>query len=127
MKRTTSYLSLAVAGLALFFLLVAPLASGKAKAESVAPVGAGAANASTTEDVGYWYFVVSYSETDKRVTNTFYATGSSLKVYYKVRIALDGFQGDLQGISFATREDADQDRAAKWPNATAIVIDDPLN
>ena len=126
MKRTTSYLSLAVAGLALFFVLVAPHASGKAKAESVAPVG-GAANASTTDDVAYWYFVVSYSETDKRVSNTFYATGSSLKVYYKVRIALDGFQGELQGTSFATREEADQDRVAKWPNAPAIAIDDPLN
>jgi hypothetical protein len=126
MKRTTPYLSLAVAGLALFVLLLAPLASEKAKAESVAPVG-GSANASTTDDVGYWYFVVSYSETDRRVTNTFYSSGSSLKVYYKVRIALDGFQGDLQGISFATREEADQDRVAKWANATAIAIDDPLN
>jgi hypothetical protein len=126
MKRTTPYLSLAVAGLALFVLLLAPLAAGKANAESVAPVG-GAANASTTDDVGYWYFVVSYSETDKRVTNTFYATGSSLKVYYKVRIALDGFQGELQGTSFATREEAEQDRVAKWPNQTAIVVDDPLN
>jgi len=127
MKRTTPYLSLAVAGLALVFLLLAPLGSGKAKAEAVAPLGAGAAKASTTDDAGYWYFVASYSDTDKRVTNTFYATGSSLKVYYKVRIALDGFQGDLQGTSFATREEADQDRVAKWPNATAIAITDPLN
>jgi hypothetical protein len=128
MKRTTPYLSLAVLGLALFVLLLAPLASGKAKAESVAPVGTGAANASTTDDdAAYWYFVVSYSDTDKRVTNTFYTTGSSLKVYYKLRIALDGFQGDLQGTSFATREEADQDRAAKWPGAAAIAVADPLN
>ena len=127
MKRTTPYLSLAVAGLALFFLLLAPLGSGKAKAEPIAPGGAGVAKASTTDDAGYWYFVASYSDTDKRVTNTFYATGSSLKVYYKVRIALDGFQGDLQGTSFATREEAEQDKVAKWPNATAIAITDPLN
>jgi len=40
------------------------------------------------------------------VTNTFYTTGSSLKVYYRLRIALDGFQGDLEGTSFATREEA---------------------
>ena len=127
MKRTTPYLSLALAGLALFFMLLAPLASGKAKAESVAPVGAGAANASTTDDAAYWYFVVSYSDTDKRVTNSFYATGTALKVYYKVRIALDGFQGDLQGTSFATREEADQDRGTNWPNATVIAVTDPLN
>src|SRR6267143_3277641 len=127
MKRTTSYLSLAVAGLALVFMLLAPLSSGKAKAESVAPAGAGAANVSTADDSAYWYFVASYSDTDKRVTNTFYATGSSLKVYYKVMIALDGFQGDLQGTSFATREEADQDRVAKWPSAPAMVVADPLN
>lgn len=126
MKRTTPYLSLAVAGLALAFMLLSPLASGKAKAEPLAPL-APAANAAATEDVGYWYFVASYSDTDKRVTNTFYATGTSLKVYYKVRIALDGFQGDLQGTTFATREEADQDRAAKWPNAAVIPIADPLN
>ena len=127
MKRTTSYLSLAVAGLALVFMLLAPLSSGKASAESVAPAGAGAANVSTADDSAYWYFVASYSDTDKRVTNTFYATGTSLKIYYKVRIALDGFQGDLQGTSFATREEADQDRAAKWPNVTVTAVDDPLN
>jgi hypothetical protein len=127
MKRTTPYLSLAVAGLALFLLLLAPLAAGKANAESVAPVGEGVVKAPTTDDGAYWYFVASYSDTDKRVTNTFYATGTSLKVYYKVRIALDGFQGDLQGTSFASREEADQDRVTKWPNATAIVIADPLN
>ena|SRR6266850_357598 len=127
MKRTTTYLSLAIAGLALFVLLLTPLASGKAKAESVAPVGAGAANASTIDDGAYWYFVVSYSDTDKRVTNTFYTTGSSLKVYYRLRIALDGFQGDLEGTSFATREEADQDRVAKWPSAAAISVADPLN
>jgi hypothetical protein len=127
MKRTTPYLSLAITGLALFVLLLAPLASGKAKAESVAPLGAGAGNASTTDDAAYWYFVVSYSDTDQRVTNSFYATGSSLKVYYKVRIALDGFQGDLQGTSFATREEADQDRVTKWPGAAAIAVTDPLN
>src|SRR5437870_6599790 len=122
MKRTAPYLSLAVAGLALCLLLLAPLGSGKAKAEAVAPLDAGGAKASTTDDAGYWYFVASYSDTDKRVTNTFYATGSSLKVYYKVRIALDGFQGDLQGTSFATREEADQERVSKWPNATALAI-----
>ena len=127
MKRTTPYLSLAIAGLTLFVLLLAPLASGRAKAESVAPVGDSVANASTIDDGAYWYFVVSYSDTDKRVTNSFYATGSSLKVYYKLRIALDGFQGDLQGASFATREEADQDRAAKWPSAAAMVVADPLN
>jgi hypothetical protein len=127
MKRTTTYLSLAIAGLALFVLLLTPLASGKAKAESVAPLGAGAANVSTADDGAYWYFVVSYSDTDKRVTNSFYATGSSLKVYYKLRIALDGFQGDLQGTSFATREEADQDRVAKWPSAAAMSVADPLN
>jgi hypothetical protein len=128
MKRTTTYLSFAIAGLALFVLLLAPLASGKAKAETVAPVGAGAANASPTDDDGaYWYFVVSYSDTDKRVTNTFYTTGSSLRVYYRLRIALDGFQGDLQGTSFATREEADQDRVAKWPSAAAVSVADPLN
>ncbi|MGH9931890.1 MAG: hypothetical protein ACREA9_22045 [Pyrinomonadaceae bacterium] len=127
MKRTTPYLSLALAGLALTLLLLAPFASGKTKAEPLTPVGGAAANASTTDEVGYWYFVVSYSETDKRITNTFYATGSSLKVYYKVRIALDGFQGDLEGTSFATREEADQDRAAKLPNAQVIAIADPLN
>ncbi len=126
MKRTTPYLSLALAGLALTLMLLAPFASGKAKAEPVAPVGA-AENVSTADDVGYWYFVASYSETDKRVTNSFYATGTSLKVYYKVRIAMDGFQGDLQGTSFATREEADQDRAAKWPNAQLVEIADPLN
>jgi hypothetical protein len=127
MKRTTPCLSLALAGLALCFLLLAPLAAGTANAESVAPGDIGATKQSTVDDEAYWYFVVSYSDTDKRVSNTFYTTGSALKVYYKVRIALDGFQGDLQGTSFATREEADQDRAAKWPNATAVAIADPLN
>ena len=127
MKRTTTYLSLAIAGLALFVLLLTPLASGKAKAESVAPLGAGTATASSIDDGAYWYFVVCYSDTDKRVTNTFYTTGSSLKVYYRLRIALDGFQGDLEGTSFATREEADQDKAAKWPSAAAIAVADPLN
>ena len=127
MKRTTPCFPLAVAGLALFLLLLAPLAAGKANAVSVAPADMGATKRSTVDDEGYWYFVVSYSDTDKRVSNTFFATGSSLKVYYKVRIALEGFQGDLQGTSFATREEADQDRADKWPNATAIAIADPLN
>ena len=106
-------------------MMLAPLSSGKAKAESVSP--AGAANASTADDGADWYFVVSYSDTDKRVTNTFYANGTSLKVYYKVRIALDGFQGDLQLTSFATREEADQDRGTKWPNPNVIAVDDPLN
>ena len=124
MKRTT--LTLAVAGLALFILMLTPHASGTAKVHAVAPESS-SANVPTAEDEAYWYFVVSYSDTDKRVTNTFWASGSSLKVYYKVRIALDGFQGDLQGSSFATREEAEQDRATKWPNATFIAIDDPLN
>jgi hypothetical protein len=127
MKRTTPYLSLAVAGLLVLLVLLAPLAAGKAKAEAVAPVGGGVAKAPATDDGAYWYFVASYSDTDKRVTNTFFANGTSLKVYYKVRIALDGFQGDLQGTSFASREEADQDRAAKWPNATALAVADPLN
>lgn len=126
MKRTTLNLSVALASLALVILLLAPQASGTAKVHAVAPESNGA-NVSTADDEAYWYFVVSYSDTDKRVTNSFWATGSSLKIYYKVRIALDGFQGDLQGVSFATREEAEQDRASKWPNATVIAIDDPLN
>src|SRR6267143_231419 len=122
MKKTTTYLSLAIAGLAMLLVLLAPLAAGKARAESVVPAGEGIAKAPATDDAAYWYFVASYSDSDKRVSNTFYATGTSLKVYYKVRIALDGFQGDLQGTAFASREEADQDRAAKWPNVTVTAV-----
>src|SRR6266540_1537912 len=121
MKRTTSYLSLAFAALALAILLP-PFATTDTMAKTADPAGAGTVKLSTTDDeASYWYFVVTYNDSDKRVTNTFYATGAALKVYYKVRVALDGFQGDIQGTSFATREEADQDRATKWPNAQPVA------
>lgn len=126
MKRTP-YFSIAIAGIAMALLLLAPFGFSKTNAASRRPLSNNATNAATTDDGVYWYFVASYSDSDKRVTTTFYASGAAVKVYYKVRIAMDGFQGDLKGMSFATREEAEQDRATNWPNAHLVPVADPLN
>ena len=127
MKRTTPYFSIAIAGIAMALLLLTPFGFSKTKAASPGPMSNNATNAATTDEGAYWYFVASYSDTDKRVTTTFYSSGAAVKVYYKVRIAMDSFQGDLNGASFATREEADQDRAANWPNAQVVSVADPLD
>lgn len=127
MKKKTSYLPLLIAFAALTFILLTQGGSSKVRAETAGTATAGASNISTDDEAPYWYFVISYSNTDKRVTNTFYSSGPALKVYYKVRVALGGFQGDLEGTGFATREEAEQARATNWPNAEVVAISDPLD
>jgi hypothetical protein len=127
MKRTTSYLTLSIAMIALALIVWTPGASSKATARTIGTSVTGSTKVSTDDEAPYWYFVVSYSDTDKRVTNTFYSSGAALRVYYKVRVALGGFQGDLEGTSFATRQEAEEARAANWPNAQVVSISDPLD
>ena len=124
MKRTTYYLTLFITMIALALILSTPGASSKvsAKAASTALVS----KISTADETPYWYFVITYSDTDKQVTNIFYSSEPALKVYYKVRLALGGFQGDLEGTSFATRQEAEDSRSANWPNAQVVSISDPL-
>jgi len=126
MKRTTSYLTLFIAMTAFAFILSMPGASSRVTAKTIGASPIGTTKISTDDEAPYWYFVVTYSDTDKRVTNTFYSSGAALKVYYKVRLALGGFQGDLEGTSFATRQEAEDARAANWPNAQVLSISDPL-
>jgi len=126
MKRTASYLTLFIAMIAFAFILSTPGASSSVTAETIGASPIDTTKISTDDESPYWYFVVTYSDTDKRVTNTFYSSEAALKVYYKVRLALGGFQGDLEGTNYATRQEAEDARAANWPNAQVISISDPL-
>jgi hypothetical protein len=126
MKRTTCYLTLSIAIISLAVILSTPGALSKVNAKTTCASAPAAMKISTADEATYWYFVVTYSDTDKRVTNTFYSSEAALKVYYKVRLALGGFQGDLEGISFATRQEAEDSRAANWANAQVVTISDPL-
>jgi hypothetical protein len=123
MRKLTVISSALVFFLALGHVSSVPAGTSQAAAANITTHSV---TANVDEDTGYWYFVVSYSDTDKRVTNTFYAEGNNLKVYYKVRVALNGFQGDMEGFSFASREEAEQSLAA-LNNSQRIMLPDPLN
>lgn len=85
------------------------------------------------DTTSFWYFIVDYGNSDRRVTNVVSASGPDVAVYYQVRAALGGFQGRLQGVHgpspemrFANFEEANDHRNDRWSSAPAIQLADPL-